>query len=1029
MNVIYLNQLTMINYLFSKSKSKCFKRLGLLALLFMFTAGMYAQTTVTGQVTDEDGPLPGASVVIKGTNTGVTSDFDGNYSISVAADGVLVFSSLSSDTQEVAVNGQTQINVVLVTATNTLEEVVVIGYGSMERSNVTGAITTVNVDEIAKVPVPNAIEALRGQVAGLKISKSSGKPGDGVTFSIRGNNSLGADPDSVEGSNEPIIVIDGVPVIGGNLSYLNTDDIESMNVLKDAAASAIYGSSGANGVILITTKRGKVGRTEISVNASSGFVSLVNTVDPFSGDEFIKFKQDVVINGVPGATAPAVSNLLDGIELQNYIEGNETDWFDLVNRTGVQTNVGVTFSGGSEKFNFYLSGDMYDETGILIKSDYKRFSFRFNADMQATDWLKVGARVQMSKSFADQASDVIGIAGDGAAFGALLESSPWGNAYTYDDEGNVNGTTKYVNQDLFALNPLHKFNESIIDREVTIAYINPYLEIKIADGLTYTLNSYAEQNTGFVGEFRSSDYADDTPNYAQVRHQETSTYLFDNIIGYTKDFGKHSIDVTAVFGMQKWEQRGENGTADYLPTDILGYHSIGEAPQALQIYDFYTDEWAKVYQVGRLGYNFDSRFSATFTIRRDGSSKFGPNNKYGTFPSISGAWNMQNEKFWGDKGKFNQLKIRLSYGELGNDNIPTYLYRTGVNTVIIPPDGRTGFIKSTTGSNANLKWETSKQFNAGLDFGFFNNRLTGSFEIYKTNTTDLLLFQLIPAALNNGIDNFPSNIGETENKGIEVTLHGTIVDNEDFQWNASINYSTDDVQIVKLNQVDDTTGEPLDDVANGWFIGQNPFEIFDFKYEGVWQLDEIPEVTNFGEVPEPGDPKIADMNGDGDINFDDRSFLGNPTPDWYGSLSNTFSYKGLELSILIEVQEGVTRVNNLFGGYNSARSNKVAINYWTPDNPSNEYPRVGADGGYGGSFATAIRVQDASFVALRNVSLTYSLPQKTLENTPLTGVSFYARGNNLYYWTDYGPAYSPESSNTSTYPTTKVWSFGTTFKF
>lgn len=997
----------------------------IIGLVLLCTQNLLSQSQVIkGVVTDNTQTLlPGVSVIVQGSSNGTSTNFDGEYTLeNLKTTDVLVFSYIGMKTKKITVGNKTSLDVILDDSAESLNEVVIIGYGSMDRANVTGAITTLNIEETSKAPVANVIESLRGQVAGLNITKTSGKPGAGVNFKIRGANSLGASPGDVDASNQPIIVVDGVPLVGGNMSELDSDDIASINIIKDAGAGAIYGSSAANGVILITTKSGKSGKTRFELSSSTGFVQLANTVNVFDVDQFIQFRKDVLINGDPTAAIPTTQSVLDQVELANYVAGNNVNWFDLVDRIGSQQNIGMSISGGNEKATFYLNTDMYTEKGILVNSDYKRYSVRFNADLQAADWLKVGARVQLSKSFADETSDIIGTIDGHVPFAALLGTSPLGSIY--DADGN---TTKFVTNDLFALNPLHKFNEAIIDRRVSRSYINPYLEINLIEGLTYTLNSYAENRNEFYGLFRSSNYEDNKPNHAQITTTESNTYLLDNIFNYKKDFGKHGLNATLVVGFQQFESSSAENSADYLPSDLLGYYAIGGAPQTEQELNYYTDEWGKYYQVGRLGYNYDSRYSITATLRRDGSSKFGPNNRFGWFPSVSGAWNIHRENFWGDSNKINNLKLRLSYGTLGNDNIPTYLYRQGSRVVTLT-DGNTTFTSTSIGTNPNLKWETSKQFNVGLDFGIFNNILTGSIEAYSTKTSDLLLFQSIPGALNNGITEYPSNVGETENKGFELGLKASIFDKDNFSWTANLNWAMDNVKIVKLNEVD-ASGKPIDNPANGWFIGQDPQVVYDFDYQGVYQTGDTPTVLQFGETPEAGDAIIKDVNGDGNIDFDDRTFLGSPNPDWYGSINNTFKYKNFELSVLIEAVQGATRKNYLYGTYASARNNQIAINYWTPTNPSNEFPRVGASSPFSGAFSDAIKVQDASFIALRNISFSYTLPTAALKNNPLTGLSFYIRGNNLKYWTDFKNAYSPENTDSSQYPVSKIWTIGTKISF
>lgn len=1020
----------MIEHLSSKLFVK-HKKLLLLALFIGLASPALAQEiTVLGTVKDATGPLPGVSVIVKGTSNGASTDFDGNYSLSnVPTNATLLFSYVGFIKQEIPLNGRSSIDVVLVEDLQALDEVVVVGYGSMQRSNVTGSIVTVDVEELQKVPLPNPIEALRGRVAGLQVTRGSGQPGAGVTFKIRGTNSLGAVSGDIDGNNQPILVIDGVPIPGGNLNEINPSDIESINVLKDAAAAAIYGSQGANGAILITTKNGKKGLSKITLNFYTGFVDLANRIDMMNGDQYVRYLFDSAIQN--GTTNPQVQNVLTNEELNNYVNGRDYDWQELLIGTGIQNNLSIGTSGGGENYSFYINGDAYKEEGIITASDYERYSVRLNADFKPKEWFKIGARVQLTKSFSDETSNIISefnVNGGFAPFLPISTNTPLGNVF------NEDGTyTKFLNGDQFQINPLHRYNESVVDRNVTRSYINPYINIDIIEGLTYTLNTFAENRQEFFGRFQSSDYGDQDPSEAQIAQSTNKNYLLDNILTYNRDFGKHSVNATAVYGMQKFEFEGSDLYADNLPTDLLGYNAIGDALNSQSELDWNTDENGRVYMVGRIGYGYDSRYNFTMTLRRDGSSKFGENYKYGNFPSISFAWNAHNELFLKDVDFLDMLKLRVSYGVLGNDNIGTYLYRAGTNNIQlnigVDENGNdivfNGYGVGNNASNPNLRWEESQQQNIGVDFGFLKNILTGSIDVWKTNTKDVLLFETI-IPVNGGFSQYPSNVGEVENKGIDIGLGASIFDKGDFTWKVNLNWSKDQNQIVRLSRGDvNEEGEPVDNPANGWFIGQDIREIYDYKFLGVWQLGEEDEASAFGQVP--GDPIIADSDGSGVIDANDRTFLGNPTPDWYGGINSVTSYKGFELSVLVETVQGVTRVNNYIGNY-TGRGNQLNINYWTPENPSNEFTRVGSNGGLAGPYSAAIRVRDASFVALRNVSLGYDLPSKFIDKTPFSKVNLYVRGNNLKYWTDYDNAFSPESG-VGSYPITRTWVFGTNLTF
>ncbi|HMC01555.1 MAG TPA: SusC/RagA family TonB-linked outer membrane protein, partial [Flavobacteriaceae bacterium] len=457
----------MTNKLFNVNKLKGIRSICLLVLLLMFTSVTYSQINVSGTVSDVNGPIPGVNIIIQGTSRGVVSDFDGNYSIdNVPTTATLVFSYVGYTTVQVPVNGRSQINQTLQVEASALDEVIVIGYGSMERSNVTGAITTVQAEEIEKVPVPNVVEALRGQVAGLRVTRGSGEPGTGVNFTIRGTNSLGEGSGSVADANQPIIVIDGVPLPGGNLNEINPDDIESVNVIKDAGAGAIYGSQAANGVILITTKSGKQGKPTITVNASSAINEVGTRVNIMNGDEYIKYLFD-------SGQGTTLEGALHANELDNYIAGRSVDWQDEMLIQGFTTNVNLAVSGGSEQLSFYINGDMYQETGIVTASDYNRYSFRFNGEYRPSDRFKIGARVQLTHSIADETSvrsiTDFNVNGGFAPFIPIFTNTPLGDLYLPDGS-----YAKFITDDQFQVNPFHRYNESIVDRKITRSYVNPY---------------------------------------------------------------------------------------------------------------------------------------------------------------------------------------------------------------------------------------------------------------------------------------------------------------------------------------------------------------------------------------------------------------------------------------------------------------------------------------------------------------------------------------------------------------------------
>ena len=986
-------------------------------LMSIQAVGQTATNRVTGRVLDENGGgLPGTTVVIKGSSTGTVTDLDGSYTIQAAPGDVLVFSFVGYLTDEIQVGNQSQINVNLMPDMKSLKEVVVVGYGSMERQNVTGAISSIKAEEINKVPVPNVVESLRGQVPGVRIQRTSGQPGSGVDFTIRGVNSLTS-------SNEPLIVIDGVPMTGGNLTEINPQDIESINILKDAAAASIYGSSGANGVVLITTKRGAAGKPTVSVNASTGITELAMTPRMFNADEFVQLKKDAAV----GAGQPSGINdvLTDGVERANYIAGEEIDWHDQMLRKGTVNNYGVSVSGGTEKLKIYLNGDAYLEKGTVQKSSYNRYSLRLNTDYTPFDFLKLGANVQLTRSYADETGQTLDH-NDDADFNDFVGNTPLGR--THDEQGRLVPTVK---GDQFQFNPLFRYANSDINRDVVRTFINPFLEVKILDGLTYRLNAFAEQRDERYNRFESVlmrsgtlTPGDQDRNFMRIQDQRSTSYLLDNILNYSTDLSARSrVDATLIYGFQSYDAYSLNTIAEG-KEDILKYHGIAIPPSSDSRIGYSSDPWARNYYAARLQYGYDDRYVITGSMRADGSSKFGGNNKWGYFPSLSLAWNVDNESFLEASDLFSQLKFRASFGLIGNDQIDNFAYLPLTNNVSYGDNTgvRTGFTTGTRAPNANLRWEESNQLNTGVDFGLFNNRILGTVDYYITKTKDLLLEEQLP--ITSGREDVISNVGRTENWGIDANVSGRILTG-DFSWEAAANASMNRNRIISLNRASvDAEGNPVHDYANGWFIDEQIGVIYDYVFDGIYQTGEEgiaaemhPTDPNYGA----GDPKIVDVNGDGVITTDDRTFVGGSNPTWYGGLRNTFGYKGFELTVLFEAVQGVEKVNYYYGSL-TGRDNTIAVDYWTPENPTNAFPQPHASEGY--RFSSAVNLRDASFISLRNISLNYTLPKKILDRTPVQNVSLYIRGNNLHYFTKYKDSYSPEV-DAFNFPIQKVWTLGT----
>jgi TonB-linked SusC/RagA family outer membrane protein len=1033
------------------------KKLTILLTIIIISGlqGIYAQTLkISGKVTDANtgDPLPGVNVLQKGTTVGVMTGIDGTYTISVANEAsVISFSFIGYAPQEVTVGSQTAINIALVESVKEVDEVVVIGYGSMQRSNVTGSISSVKADDLKRAPTPNAIEALRGQVPGVRISRNSGQPGADVDITIRGVRSLGVGSDKNAAGyvnpNNPLVVVDGVPVSGGKISDINPNDIESIDILKDAAATSIYGSSASNGVVLITTKSGVAGKPTITANFSTGFESFAQRPTMFNGQEYTQLKIDAATYqslsykyATDTTPRKLPSQVLDPYEYKNYLAGKETDWIDFLARTGRTNQAGVSINGGTDKFHYYMNGDIYNQSAVIRNTYYNRYSIRVNADYTPYKFVTVGARSQFTLTDANETGTSFGPNGL-ADFSNYTSASPLGR--THDSLGNLVPT---VNSDQFQYNPLYKYAHSDVRRRNSRASIDPFIEFKILDGLTYRINSSAEFRNERYTRYLDGLYDEQNinNNYYKLDLGQAYSGLCDNIINYSqKLFDKHQINLTGVYGFQSNRQENFVFTVADSMTNYLGFYDIVNAdPFAKKAPSTYTRQIVpllsgKAYYVGRIVYSYDNRYVITLSRRWDYSSQFGPNNKKGVFPSYAFAWNVYNEEFMKSNPLFSNLKYRISWGEVGNDRIPqfSYLGNAANATYAFAQNSVSGWTSAKTG-NTGLHWETSKQFNTGIDFGILNNRIAGSIDYYNSNNIGLLYSQQVPIIFGdqdysgNTSGRIISNVAETKGWGIGAMLTVKILDG-DFKWETNINWSKDKNEIVNLGGTNvDANGKPVDDLANGWYIDQDINVISDYKFIGIYQTADTATARKLHYDKKyyyAGDPKIADIDGNDSINSKDKIFQGSTvTPDWYGGITNTFRYGGFELSILFEAVQGIKKVNRFIPDQLSGiRANSVKVNYWMPNNPSNEYPRP-RSGIY--DYANSVRLQDASFIALRNVSLSYSLPESLFKNIPVKGLTFYVRGSNLKYFTELTESFSPESEY-GVFPVTKNWTTGLNITF
>jgi TonB-linked SusC/RagA family outer membrane protein len=971
---------------------------------------------VKGQVTDKNGDaVIGATVKVKDAQTGTVTDFNGNFSLSVQKAGSIVVSYIGYLTKEVAFTPGQSLNITIEEDATALDEVVVVGYGVQKKSDVTGSVTSINKDRLSKLPVTNVLQAVQGAAAGVTISQGSSIPGDAPSALVRGRNSINA-------GTGPYIVVDGIPISksGGSLNDINPGDIESMEILKDASATAIYGTNGANGVILITTKHGKDGKPSVSYNGYIGFENFAKKMDFCNGAQITQRYKDYV------AQNPGETMYNDYVKNQNEADaqaaGKETDWlYDMVSQTGIIQDHNVTVNGGADKIKYFISGDYMSQKGVLKGFNYKRYSLRMNIDADVTDYLKIGTN-----------SYIVSHNRDGGRVNFLMAEamSPYGKVY--EDDGSYCIYPMYTESLFF--NPMRDVNQDHERRQWNIN-LNAYADInfgniwKPLEGLSYKFNfgySFVPRRENYYNGAEQNDQN----GYGYIFNAETQSRTVENILTYAKDIKKHHFDITLLYASSRKKYHDNTATGAKFINDELLWHNLGGG--ATQTAKSYTDLYKTVSQMGRLNYSYDSRYLFTFTVRRDGSSVFGSDNKYGTFPSIALGWNIANEKFMEKVDWLNNLKLRLSYGKAGNEAIGVYETLAKMSNAALTMDGQsaTALYPSSRMGNSGLGWETTKTFNIGIDFGILNNRINGNIDFYTSKTTDLLLQRNLPKI--SGYSNVYMNMGETANKGLEITINSKNIVTKDFTWGTSLVWSWN------KNEIKDLYGDKQDDLGNRWFIGEPISVIYDYVMEGIWQKDEIERGDHLNHDPQaqPGDVKLADLDGDGKITPEgDKKIQGQTTPKWIGGMTNTFTYKNLSLSIFIQTVQGLKRNNSLLAMASDEmgrRNSTTEIGYWTESNPSNEYRSLSKTSnrwGYGFP-------RSAAFTRIKDITLSYQFPAQICNMLHLNALTVYASGRNLFTFTDW-KGWDPESDITqrgwggyeNNYPMTKSMVFGLNVTF
>ncbi|HEX6536052.1 MAG TPA: TonB-dependent receptor [Gemmatimonadaceae bacterium] len=968
-----------------------------LAAMFGISAELGAQqVTVHGKVVSEAGePVSSAIVRVAGGKGGAPTDSAGEFTLTVPdANATLVVSRIGFEQREVPLAGQQTVTVRLKPTAVTLDATVVVGYGSQKRSDVTGSVASVNPDKLRDKPTTNFAQSLEGAVPGVNVTTTgSNAEGNDVNIIIRGRNSIKA-------SNDPLVVVDGIPY-EGSITEINQADIQSIQVLKDASASAIYGSRGSNGVILITTKMGATGKPRISYNAYAGVQKIAHLPHVMTGPEFAQFKCDRINDG------QNCESVFTQTELDNLNAGKSTDWVGLAMRTGVQQQHNLSLSGGTDQTKYYIAGSLLDVQGMAKNDDFKRYSLRVNLRQQYKDWLELGTNTQMS---------LTNRGGMPASFSDAFFMNPLTNPYNAD--GTL--TVRPWPEDPFWDNPLQGLVVTD-DDESRRVFTSNYLQAKLpfVNGLSYRVNAgidFADRQQGrYFGRNTATGLS--ALGSATTTNSNRFDWTLENILRYTHSFGKHGIDVTALYSAQQNKLETQGLHSEGFPNDVLTYHQADVA-QLVQPSDDYSKS-TMVSQMGRLNYNYDDRYLVTVTARRDGASVFGANHKYGTFPSVALAWNASNESFWWGGKAFNTLKLRASYGKSGNQAISPYqtLSRLQEDSYLNGQQTAPGYIPSTLGT-PDLKWETTTQLNVGADFGFLGDRLQGSFDFYRARTSDLLLDRAISPV--HGITKITQNIGKTQNTGIELQLTSLNIDHPDFSWSTDFNIA------LNRNKILDLYGNGQNDILNKWFIG-HPIDVnYGYLMDGIWQ--EGDDIANSAQpTAQPGDVRIRDLNGDGKIDPLDRTFIGSLQPDYSAGLTNTFRYKRFTLSAFLNTVQGITRSNDLLSTnlvYTEVRRNTIEHQYWTPDNPINTYPRNNEE-------ANPLSVpfyEDASFIRLRDVTLAYDVPESFATRLGMQSLRVYFTGRNLWTHTNW-TGLDPELDSQRAEPLAKVFTGGINVEF
>ena len=938
---------------------------------------------VTGRVSDSMGTLIGATIMEKGTTNGVVTDYDGNFSINVQSGATLVVSYVGYVSQEIKVGNQSNLNIMLEDEGRNLNEVVVIGYGTQRREAVTGSVANVNGEKLNQIAATNAAQALQGRVAGVLMTQTGSKPGDEMQIRIRGQRSLSA-------SNDPLIVLDGIPFMG-QLSDINPTDIKSMDILKDASATAIYGSRGANGVIIITTAKGNQGvPAKVSYNGYVSFKTVFHKYPMMDGPTFSKFRE----------YAGLYKNSLDESDNTN------TDWQDLYYQTGVSHNHDVSVAGGTNGGSYSFGAGYYHDESVVPTEGYDRISVRGNFDQTVGKWFRFGLSTNNSYRKTQGVNDMYGV----------LSKSPLTSPY--DENGELR---RYVSlpaddQSVVTKETVERDKDVWLNENKGIGSYNTLFgEVKCPwiEGLSYRINIGLNYRSSKGGGFTGTGVNNKDPkavNGGSISENQTYNWAVENLITYDHTFAeKHNLNVVGMYSAEQTTYESTGANAQDIPADYFQYFALDKATGQANLTGYNYWQSGLISWMGRVMYSYDNKYMLSVALRSDASSRLAKGHQWHTYPAVSAGWNIAREDFMRDLTWIDNLKLRVGYGETSNQSINPYSTLGGlaVRNYNFGDTYKAGYYVNAL-PNPELGWEYSKTWNFGLDFSLFNGRLSGSLEYYSQKTNDILLDVSLPST--SGVSSYTGNIGNTENKGFELTLNGVIIDNKNgWNWEAGINLYQNRNKLTKLTGAVDENGKPVPDEANRWFPGHPIDVIYDYKYIGLWQAGEedlmnvLEPGGNIGMIKVAHD-KALDENGKPtrQIGAEDREIM-SMEPDLIGGFNTTVAYKNLDLTVIGAFQIGgklISAIHSANGYLNmlTGRRGQLDVDYWTENNTGAKYPKPGGiQSGDNPKYGSTLGYFDAGYLKVRAITLGYNFTDlKPIKDLGISRLRLYATVQNPF---------------------------------